>query len=282
MAVTITKPTIGGSEDSWGLILNNTLDNIGDGLNGVTTIEPNLTTGSWKIGGTAVTATAAELNSLDGLSVSTTEINILDGDTSATSTTVVDADRVVFNDNGTMKQVALSDIKTYINASVGTGSVTSVALTAPTGFSVSGSPITSNGTLALTFQSGYSLLTSSQAASISNIPTTTSQLTNNSGFITAASLYTQPTTFGAVGTYAFLVKNGSSVTSGSSVSGSSLQSGGVNAIQNLTVNNNVYNANMTGLARGDTTMSGTWRAMGSVTYNSTSTYGRGTIFLRIS
>jgi hypothetical protein len=72
------------------------------------------------------------------------------------------------------------------------------------------------------------------------------------------------------------------VTSGSSVSGSSLQSGGVNAIQNLTVNNNVYNANMTGLARGDTTMSGTWRAMGSVTYNSTSTYGRGTIFLRIS
>ena len=34
----------------------------------------------------------------------------MDGNTSASSTTVVDADRVVFNDNGTMKQVAMTDI----------------------------------------------------------------------------------------------------------------------------------------------------------------------------
>jgi hypothetical protein len=40
-----------------------------------------------------------------------------------------------------------------------TGTVTSVALSAPTGFSVSGSPITSSGTLALSFASGYSLPT---------------------------------------------------------------------------------------------------------------------------
>ena len=93
---------------------------------------------------------------------------------------------------------------------------------------------------------------------------------------------TPSTTFGAVGTYAFLVKNGTSVTSGASVAGSSLQSGGVNAIQSRTTANTVYDANMTGLARGDTTMSGTWRAMGSVTHSSSSTYGRGTVFLRIS
>ena len=101
---------------------------------------------------------------------------------------------------------------------------------------------------------------------------------------TPGATYTQPTTFGDVGTYAFLVKNGTSVTSGSSVAGSSLQSGGVSAIQSRTTNNTVYDANMTGLSRGDTTMTayGTWRAMGSVTYNSTSTYGRGTVFLRIS
>jgi hypothetical protein len=49
---------------------------------------------------------------------------------------------------------------TYIPASGGgSGSVTSVALTAPTGFAVSGSPIVSSGTLALTFASGYSLPT---------------------------------------------------------------------------------------------------------------------------
>jgi hypothetical protein len=39
------------------------------------------------------------------------------------------------------------------------GTVTSVGLSAPTGFSVSGSPVTSSGTLALSFASGYSLPT---------------------------------------------------------------------------------------------------------------------------
>lgn len=46
---------------------------------------------------------------------------------------------------------------------IGSGSVTSVAMTVPTGLTVSGSPITSSGTLAVTLTSGYS------------IPTTTSQ-----------------------------------------------------------------------------------------------------------
>ena len=55
------------------------------------------------IGGTNVSATAAELN-------------IMDGNTSATSTTLADADRMVINDNGTMKQVAVTDMTTYINS----------------------------------------------------------------------------------------------------------------------------------------------------------------------
>ena len=46
------------------------------------------------------------------------ELNIIDGDTSATSTTLVDADRVVVNDAGTMKQVAFSDVATYIEAQI--------------------------------------------------------------------------------------------------------------------------------------------------------------------
>jgi len=41
----------------------------------------------------------------------------------------------------------------------GSGTVTSVAASVPTGFSISGSPITSSGTLAITFASGYSLPT---------------------------------------------------------------------------------------------------------------------------
>jgi hypothetical protein len=45
----------------------------------------------------------------------TAELNIMDGDTSASSTTVADADRVVFNDAGTMKQVAVTDLAAYFD-----------------------------------------------------------------------------------------------------------------------------------------------------------------------
>ncbi len=57
---------------------------------------------------------AAQLVTL-GLSATAAELNILDGGTSATSTTVADADRLVLNDNGTMVQVAVTDLKTYVH-----------------------------------------------------------------------------------------------------------------------------------------------------------------------
>jgi len=63
-----------------------------------------------------VTATTAELNIMDGVTSTATELNIMDGDTSATSTTLADADRVVVNDAGTMKQVAMTDVTTYIES----------------------------------------------------------------------------------------------------------------------------------------------------------------------
>ena len=77
-----------------------------------------------------VTATASELNILDGVTATATELNIMDGNTSASSTTVADADRVVFNDAGTMKQVAVTDIDTYISAT--TKTLTNKTLTTPT------------------------------------------------------------------------------------------------------------------------------------------------------
>jgi hypothetical protein len=62
---------------------------------------------------------AAEVQILDGAVVTTAELNILDGDTSATSTTLATADRMVINDNGVMVQVALSDLVTFLeNGSV--------------------------------------------------------------------------------------------------------------------------------------------------------------------
>ena len=58
--------------------------------------------------------TSTEVAILDGATVTTTELNIMDGGTSATSTTLATADRMLMNDNGTMKQVALSDLVTFL------------------------------------------------------------------------------------------------------------------------------------------------------------------------
>ena len=90
MTVTITKPVVGGSESTWGTTLNTALDDVVDVLNGVTAMTPDLT--SFDIGSVPVTATAAELNKLDGvtwtltnlngLTATVAEINYIDGVTS--------------------------------------------------------------------------------------------------------------------------------------------------------------------------------------------------------
>jgi hypothetical protein len=86
------------------------------------------------LSGVEITSTAAELNLLDGVSglvkadftklaavdATAAELNIVDGGTSATATTLADADRVVVNDNGTMVQVALTDFETYFESALDT------------------------------------------------------------------------------------------------------------------------------------------------------------------
>jgi hypothetical protein len=81
----------------------------------------------------------------------------------------------------------LSADRSWSIASPGGGSVTSVAMTVPTGFAVSGSPITTAGTLAVTFASGYALPTTVKQSNwddaytfVSNFP---SQTGNNGKFL---------------------------------------------------------------------------------------------------
>tara|TARA_R100001440_G_scaffold63397_1_gene83638 strand:- start:319 stop:1170 length:852 start_codon:yes stop_codon:yes gene_type:complete len=283
MALSITKATVGGSEDTWGTTTNTALDNIVSEINnnadGTNATTPNMT--SLQIGGVAMTSTAAELNKLDGATVTTAEINILDGDTSATSTTVVDADRVVFNDDGTMKQVALSDIKTYINASAGSGSVTSVGVTVPTGLSVSPSTITTSGTFAISLASGYS------------IPTTSSQSNwdtaygwgdhSTQGYLTSAAptsaqvgSATAGLSFGAVGSYALLGQTtAGTFFAGTTYSGSSLKASGF-------LSTSVYSDSTAATIDGSAP-SGTWRAMGTADRQGVvNNRAPSTLFLRIS
>lgn len=119
-AITTTGLISGGSLDIDDVLIGGT--NIGHTddtdlmtvANGLLTVAGEISVTTLDIGGTNVASTAAELN-------------IMDGDTSASSTTLADADRVVVNDDGTMKQVALTDFETYFETSLDTlSSVTTV------------------------------------------------------------------------------------------------------------------------------------------------------------
>ena len=91
MTISITKPTVGGSENTWGATVNTALDDVVDVLNGDTASTPDLTAGSWKVGGTAITSNAADLNILSGAAaagVTSTEFGYLDGVTSAIQTQI--------------------------------------------------------------------------------------------------------------------------------------------------------------------------------------------------
>lgn len=104
---TFNKPTVGGDEDAWGGYLNGNWDSVDDLLDGTTPVTGiDINSGSidgtaigansastgafttlsasstFTLGGTAVTATAAELNILDGVTSTAAELNILDGVTS--------------------------------------------------------------------------------------------------------------------------------------------------------------------------------------------------------
>ena len=117
--------TASGARSNLGLVIGTHVEPHSDKLTELATMAQTTANSLADLTSTEVqildglTTTTAELNKLDGATVTTSEINILDGGTSATSTTLALADRMVVNDNGTMVQVAFSDLVTFLeNGSV--------------------------------------------------------------------------------------------------------------------------------------------------------------------
>lgn len=190
----------------------------------------------------AVTATHTALN---GIPSTLTDLGITDGSASGQVLTT--------DGSGNFSFIALPAGTTDTNYYV-------------TGGSVSGT------TLTLT-RSGLG------SVSISGLPaavTATSQLTNNSGFIT--SQYSPPTSTGAVGTYAFLSRPDNSSPSPVIVEGSSYAGSGLRYTVVSSTNDWNYNTalGVSGSA------SGTWRAMGASGTLGGTTHSVATVFLRIA
>jgi len=110
--VLINGTTIGHTDDTDLMTLTNgvltvagEVDAVSLDISGNADIDGTLETDALSIDGTTITSTAAE-------------INILDGDNSASTVTIADADRIILNDGGTMKQVAVSALNTYTSSSI--------------------------------------------------------------------------------------------------------------------------------------------------------------------
>ena len=137
----LTKPEVGASEDTWGTKINTNLDSLDDLLDGTTAIKPNLSEGLWKVGGTAVLPTAAELNFVDGVtSAIQTQLNAkaalaspaLTGTPTADSTTQIATTAFVTTANNlkaNLASPALTGTPTAPTASVATDT-TQIATTA--------------------------------------------------------------------------------------------------------------------------------------------------------
>lgn len=228
------KPTVGGSEDTWGATINTALDAIDTLVGPVTAAEIA------KLDG--LTSSTVELNKLTGLSSSTAELNLLTGATAFAGTLLDDADAAAARTTLGLATVASSG--SYAD--------------------LSNTPTATSGLATSEWQAG----TSTTEAIVSPAKVKASIISNTVAYV-------QPTTVGAVGTYAWLRPNATTqyayMVGGTDYAGSTL----------------TFSAIQTSVGSGALTMqnaapSGTWRAIGSAYGGFAGTTYRSGLYLRIS
>ena len=289
--ITTTGLITGGSLDIDDVVINgSTIGHTDDTdlitvANGIVTVAGEISVTTLDIGGTNVTSTATELNLLDGVSglvqadftklaavdATAAELNIMDGGTSATSTTLADADRVVVNDNGTMVQVALTDFETYFESALDTlNSVTSASSLATVGTLNSGAISSGFGNIDV----GSSNLTATGTISLGATSFNDNNITNV-GDIAVDSISADATDINIAvsdnSATAFTIKQGSdnyfvvdtgnsseSIAIGTGVSGTAITLG--HSTSEVTVADNLT-------VTGDLTVSGTTTTVNSTTVN---------------
>lgn len=151
----------------------------------VTTVEPGEPATVTNVGTPTATVLDFEIPQGEAATVDVGTVTTVDHSQPATVTNVGTSGEAVFNfeipqgDPGVVQSIVPGDNVTVddtdpsnpIVGLTGVGSVTSVAMSVPTGFSVVGSPITTSGTFALSYAAGYQGYTTAEAGKLSGIET---------------------------------------------------------------------------------------------------------------
>jgi len=112
--------------------------------------------------GTVALQNSSNISLTGGTIVGITDLAIADGGTGASSAAAARTNLLPSYSSNATKVLAVNAGATDVEWVAAGGTVSSVDLTVPTGLSVSGGPITSSGTFAVTFSSGYAIPTTAK------------------------------------------------------------------------------------------------------------------------